>query len=39
MGQKGVARLAAYNTREQRDALRQSTEDLQRVHLESSAEY
>ena len=34
-----MAGRAAYNTREERDALRESLEDLQRVHPESSAEY
>lgn len=38
-GQREMAGRAAYNTREERDALRESLEDLQRVHLESSAEY
>ena len=36
---KEMAGRAAYNTREERDALRESLEDLQRVHPESSAEY
>ena len=36
-GRRELARLAAYNTREERDALGESAEDLQRVHLESSA--